>query len=407
MIENISFKNYKSFKDEQSLDLKPITILIGKNSTGKSALTKLPVLIDNSFNNVTGEPYTMSYDDVQFGGEYRDLFYGRIPNAELEFKLSATGGKNLTVKIVSDYEKGTIPRIISWKLNNTHDLQYNPTGDTYTNLVDSGIYKCVFDGFNLTSMHDSKNEEVDFLTFSHRINIKTNYVGPFRVYADSMRFFQLRSFRQFASVGVNGEDAYYILGVESLKPQSELIKSVSEWYQANFDGWGIKVNNDLQPHCSILLTREDKKFDINIADVGQGMSQALPLVVSAFLPGSEHLNIIEQPELHLHPGAHGNLAELFAESTIKLGKKYLIETHSQNFILRLRRMIAENRFSHEDLKIYWVDYNGDNNASSLKTINVNKYGEVDFWPENIFTETLDETIAIRTAQKERKDADRI
>jgi predicted ATPase len=178
---------------------------------------------------------------------------------------------------------------------------------------------------------------------------------------------------------------------------------VSEWYKANFDGWGIKVNTDLQPFCKVELTREDRKFNVNIADVGQGMSQALPLVVNAFLPSNKYLTIIEQPELHLHPAAHGNLAQLFAESSIKFKKKYLIETHSQNFVLRLRRMIAEGNFDHNDLQIYWIDYDGNTNASCIKKINVNEFGEVDFWPENIFSETLDETIAMRTAQVKRKN----
>ena len=45
MINKISFKNYKLFKEKQTLELKPITILIGKNNSGKSAVLKLPVLI--------------------------------------------------------------------------------------------------------------------------------------------------------------------------------------------------------------------------------------------------------------------------------------------------------------------------------------------------------------------------
>ncbi|SDP07975.1 Protein of unknown function [Mucilaginibacter sp. OK268] len=230
------------------------------------------------------------------------------------------------------------------------------------------------------------------------IRMRTDYIGPFRVYANSMRTFQLRTFRAIDKVGVDGTDAYYILGIDSLKSEGKLVRAVSDWYKSNFDGWGLTVNNNLQSFCKIELTREDKRFNVNIADAGQGMSQALPLVVNAHLPGNDYLTIIEQPELHLHPAAHGNLAQLFAEATQKLNKRYLIETHSQNFVLRLRRMIAEGKLNPEDLRMYWVDYDGETNSSSLKKINVNASGEVDFWPENIFSETLDETLAIRTAQ---------
>ena len=65
---------------------------------------------------------------------------------------------------------------------------------------------------------------------------------------------------------------------------------------------------------------------------------------------------IEEPELHLHPAAHGNLAELFVESLTDTNKNYFIETHSQNFILRLRALVAEGKINCEDLAIYYVDY---------------------------------------------------
>lgn len=48
MIDKISFKNYKIFRNRQTLTLKPITILIGKNNTGKTAIARLPTMIANS-----------------------------------------------------------------------------------------------------------------------------------------------------------------------------------------------------------------------------------------------------------------------------------------------------------------------------------------------------------------------
>jgi len=402
MIDQISFKNYKSFKEEQTLVIRPLTILIGKNSTGKSAIAKLPVLIDNSFTNVDGEPFTLECDGVQFGGEYRDLFYGRIPNAELEFKMTSSSGKVLHIKIITGFEKNSIPKIIYWELQGFCILVYNPSSDSYINQITQKIYKISFDGFNPEFDKNTAKEDELFLPLSE-FRYLTDYIGPFRVYANEMRFFQLRSHRTITSVDVTGEDAYYLLGVEALQNKSSVLEAVSEWYRKNFDGWGIQVNTDLQPTCTIELTRDDQKFNINIADVGQGMSQALPLVVCAYIPNGRNLTVIEQPELHLHPAAHGNLAELFAMSAVKFNRRYLIETHSQNFVLRIRRLIAEGVFKAEDLQIYWVDYDDETNSSSLKPIGVNNLGEVDFWPQNIFSETLDETLAMRKAQVKKKD----
>ena len=193
MIKNIRFKNYKSFKEEQLLELKPLTILIGKNSAGKSAITKLPVLIDNSFNNVVGEPYSIDYDGVQFGGEYRDIFYERIPNAELEFKLTSDSGRQLDIRIVSEFEKNAIPKIIAWKLDNRFDLTYNSKDETYKNNIDDKNYKCEFNGFNLDDVIDESGGHPTESLYLSDLVFETDYIGPLRIYANEMRSFQIRS----------------------------------------------------------------------------------------------------------------------------------------------------------------------------------------------------------------------
>ncbi|MBK9565149.1 MAG: hypothetical protein IPO37_08205 [Saprospiraceae bacterium] len=65
--------------------------------------------------------------------------------------------------------------------------------------------------------------------------------------------------------------------------------------------------------------------------------------------------VVEEPETHLHPAAHGDLAERFVDSFIEdSNKRYLIETHSQNFVLRLRRLIAEKKIKPFDIALYYI-----------------------------------------------------
>ena len=186
-----------------------------------------------------------------------------------------------------------------------------------------------------------------------------------------------------------------------------MIKKVSNWFKNNFEGWGIEVQKDIQqPNYYLELSKDNPRININITNVGEGMSQVLPLVVRAYYKADKPTTIImEQPELHLHPGAHGNLAELFVNSlSDDKNKRYLIETHSQNFILRVRRLIAEGKFNYNDLALYWIDFDEEKNVSSLKEIKVNELGKVvDYWPENVFSESLDESIALRAAQIQKKD----
>jgi len=405
MINKIYFKNYKSFKEKQELELKPITLLIGKNSSGKSAVAKLPTLIEGSLGGKFEDPLLTTNNEVELGAEFRDLVYGRDISS-LEFILENDENR-LTVEVASGVKDSDLPIIRRWILNEEFNLKYNGTSNNYLNELNGSDFKCHFSGFNLNKTYDINNgslkEEIGILKVKG-ITLNTNYIGPIRETPN-------RTYSSFGNsktqkIGNKGENANQTLISDFLYKDSKLLNKVSEWYRNNFDGWSIKINSLSKPDYKVELSRIKPQFDVNIRDVGQGMSQALPLVVSAFLEQKEEvLTIIEQPELHLHPAAHGDLAELFAESTKNSNNKFLIETHSQNFVLRLRRMVAEEKFNKNNISIYSVEYDSEDNTSSLKKIDVTELGEVTYWPENVFSETLDETIAIRTAQiKKGKNA---
>jgi predicted ATPase len=184
-----------------------------------------------------------------------------------------------------------------------------------------------------------------------------------------------------------------------------LISEVGQWFQDHFDGWRLDVNKSNYPVLEIVLTKETKPsdFQVNIADVGQGMSQALPSVVRAFMNENDTLIVLEQPELHLHPAAHGDLAELYAQSSVSRKHTYLIETHSETFILRLRALIAKGLINHNDLLIYWIQDDDKSEKSNLKEIKVDQLGEVDYWPPGIFSESFEEVKSLGEAQYERKN----
>lgn len=360
-------------------------------------MAKLPTLISNSLSGNFNEPLLFNNNGVELGVEFRDLIFDKQANGILEFSLFSKGS-NLQIKITSDNTRYSIPKIVSWKLDNKADFVYNDLSKSYTNLIDKEEYSNFFKGFHLES--SNKNDGSDNLLSTSNFKLDTDYIGPFRVIPP--RIFALTGQNRYLNVGVKGEHAYQIITNDFLYNNRKVLKEVNNWFKENFEGWGISVNEDRYPFYQIELTRDTPRFDVNIVDVGQGMSQVFPLVVRAFMPTNPILIILEQPELHLHPGAHGNLAELFAKSTKDNNRRYLIETHSQNFVLRIRRLIAENRFNPNDVGLYWVDYDESSNSSSLKKISINELGEVDYWPENIFSETLDETIAIKTAQNKQE-----
>ncbi len=376
MINRITFKNYKLFKSRQTLEIKPLTILIGKNSAGKSAILKLLPLIENSLSGTFPEPLRLKNNEIEVGGEFRDLVYERKRIGRLEIGLEQENNR-LLVDIGLGTRTGDLLSFFSWKYNEVET-------DSYTEK---------FKGF--------QPENKAHLPFS----LKTEYISSIRKGLE--RFLEkLPSVPK--SVGLYGENVYSILIEDALTTPQALIKAVSTFFRENFEGWGITVNQDNPPQYQVELIKDNLK--INFKDVGSGMIYVLPLVVCALIPAlAEILIIIEEPELDLHPAAHGNLAQLFAESLRDTNKHYLIETHSQNFILRLRALIAKGDLPKESVVIYYVDFDENSNESKLVRINIdelgkprNENGEI-FWPKNIFNETLTETSAIRDAQLNRQN----
>jgi len=398
MINRIGFRNYKVFKEKQTLELKPITVVIGKNNSGKSVIAKLPTLIEGALNADSSDALYIINDGVELGGELRDLIYGKANRAiELEIEQSVTpSGREdkLFVEIIVTTEKSKqISKIIRWKINNSLDLHFTEDSDIYVDELTDDRVNCNFKGLRLVSS-SSKSAQGNEIELEQNLKLRTDYIGPIRV--KPQRDYRIPTAKNDKS-GIDGENIYYSLIQDALSTEKKLINAVANWYKENFEGWELRINQDKAPIFQVEVQREELRQ--NILDTGIGMSQVLPIVTRALKSCDEEtLIIIEEPETHLHPGAHGNLAQLFVDSLSQGKKKYLLETHSLNFVLRLRTLVADKKLAPDDLAIYYVDFVEEKNYSILKKIPVDEFGRVEDWPKGVFGETLTETIALRTAQ---------
>lgn len=183
-----------------------------------------------------------------------------------------------------------------------------------------------------------------------------------------------------------------------------MLKAIAEWYREHLGGWILDVDLDTNGTTfSLVLRKPDMpSVGINLVDVGTGLSQVLPVIAQRLfeqITGKQgSLEIVEHPELHLHPGAHGSLADLYIGALEVPGTRFIIETHSENFLLRIHRRIAEKTLLPEQVRIYWVD-DSQGNGSRIVPIDVLPDGEVSTWPKGVFSEDFDELKAIRAAQR--------
>lgn len=151
----------------------------------------------------------------------------------------------------------------------------------------------------------------------------------------------------------------------------------------------------------VLLQDIKTKVEVSHRDVGQGISQVLPILVSAY-GLKDQLIAIEQPELHLHPALQAELADVFIESALgELQNKFLIESHSEYLLLRIMRRMRQTKdgtlpdgkrpVNPEDVAILYVEPVGT--RSIVREMPLNERGElIKDWPGGFFEEGLREVL---------------
>lgn len=156
----------------------------------------------------------------------------------------------------------------------------------------------------------------------------------------------------------------------------------------------LKIARVSDYHTAVRLTDNVTRISSNLADFGYGTSQVIPVLegCAMHLPGPL---FIEQPEIHLHPRAQGQLAQIICETSRY--RQVIIETHSEHMINRARRLVAEKKLSASDVMIHYVDR--DEGGSHALTIELDELGNFSRdWPEGFYDERYWETMKIAEAQ---------
>lgn len=119
---------------------------------------------------------------------------------------------------------------------------------------------------------------------------------------------------------------------------------------------------------------------VNIADVGFGVSQTLPVLVALLAAKPGQLVYLEQPEIHLHPKAQIALASILAEAA-KRGVRVVAETHSALLLLAVQALVAEEKMDPNQVLLHWFQRN-DDGVTEITTSELDKNGAYGDWPED-------------------------
>ena len=417
------FSRYRAFREFSRLDLAPLTVIIGKNGGGKSVLTRLPLLLASGLASQAEAPLDLTAGGVSHGSRFEDLIYqrsaqpfslgGEISEGDRTLRFITTlrhvvERHSLGIEAFELFDCGQ--RIVSLKAARPEDIG-NPEGAFLArfgpDLAECEVRAKVVGLFptEIDGQVEKSAQVADRRCLFEKAFASPSYLGPFRSEQGALPRIPRQGIRD---LGPRGERALDLVGDDALRGDGALVRAVEDWFEAAMGGNRVKLERagDLP---RLLVHDPIRNIDVDISDTGAGFAQVFPIAVQALARRMGRITssivIVEQPELHLHPAAHGDVADLIGDTVVACSDavRYICETHSEQVVTRLRRRIAEGRFSPGTVKLASVGHQSaiDEVIEPLRSIGLDTLGNPDAWPVGVFNEAFDDLVRLREAAQQR------
>lgn len=237
-----------------------------------------------------------------------------------------------------------------------------------------------------------------------------SYVGPLREEPARRYIYE----DEVVEVGVKGENAAYIYLIEQdttldpiyfydsetqtfVEKRKERLGSAVEKWLSSMGIRGLTPKGDKNGVISLLLeSGTSSRSSVNIADVGFGVSQVFPIVVAGLRARAGSCLLLEQPEIHLHPGLQMQLAD-YLLSLALANKQIVVETHSDHLVNRIVRRVVEDPTGDiaKLVRIYFVE--PSSSGSSVELVKLDPDRGIVNWPRGFFDQTANEQALIMEA----------
>lgn len=460
MFTSVSASKYKAWRSTGDIELAPVTGFFGANSSGKTSLLQLFLLLKQTVQSPdTSKALDLGDGDpnalVDVGG-WHDLAFGRsgYEALRLRFRWTPALNKWLDIPEVDDF----LVEIPSLEFSSELWIAAGSAfvqGLSYESEhfdVTVRRHRSYGDDPHGVTVRATRRDDQDFLRKLenghtrlpppiHCYGFRNEFVGRFenagflRELQRELEFqFEQRLFylgpvrdkgrRRYAwhgsapaDVGFSGEFAIDALlasrdrgrnnvTMEGKDGRPEELVAVDEHVARMLRAVGLvsefsveraSDNSDLY-RVKVQLSRDSVPVDL--VDVGFGVSQLLPLIVLlAYVPEGSTL-VLEQPEMHLHPKVQSALADIFIDVTRARKLQIIFESHSEHMLTRLQRRIAEQHITPEHVALYFCE--NDGKESGISQLRLDDCGSISNWPKDFFGDAMGETAAIVSAGLRRR-----
>ena len=433
-MDQITLRNFRCFREEQTARLAPLTLLVGENSTGKTSFMAMlralwDIAYQESVPDFKEEPYDLgSFDEI---AHHRGGRGGRADTFEAGFERTLKDEEAAAANGVGRYRcevtfgrNGTVPVPVRRRLasgatwieeflekDQVRQIRFGTSKGAWQSreraghhiFLDTDRYRMISFSFALALQRRAVGDGAEpTLLQDSGLPAKKDWEMLERLaYMPEMRVFPHSEQRPYASAPVRSKPhRTYDPARPTRDPEGDYIPMyLANVYFQNKKQWnGLKESLEkfgqaagLFDEISVkpLGKKESEPFQVqvrkfgskvkgpqrNLIDVGYGVSQVLPVIAELLRRDAPPMFLLQQPEVHLHPSAQAALGSLFCQ-VAGPHRQLVVETHSDHLLDRVRMDVRDGTtgLRPEDVSILFFE-RGDLDVR-IHSLRLDKEGNV-------------------------------
>jgi len=455
MLTKLSFQNFKSWRATGNIRLAPITALFGSNSSGKTSILQMLLLLKQTAESPDRAQVLNLGDDRSLIdlGTFQDVLFAHDLTVPLKARMAWTLPSILEI---ADPARKSAILFKGDHIEFSTAIEWLANGETGRTLVTEMEYRFADQTFGMRQTRGKKSDydlfveppDFKFLRtqgrpwplpppvkcygFPDQVRAyfqNVSFLSDFELQFEELfgRLFYLGPLREYpkrqyswagsqpADMGRRGErvvdallasrEAGVTLPRGRGKKRTTVEERVAEWLKelGLIDSFHVRAITKGGRLFQVWVRRHPKTSEVLITDVGFGVSQILPVITLCYYAPQDSTILLEQPEIHLHPSVQAGLADVMVDAMKTRGIQIILESHSEHLLRRLQRRIAEEKLDPQATSLYFSTENGG--ESRLTPLEVDPFGNIKNWPTDFFGDDFGEIAAMsQAALKRRKRA---
>jgi len=438
MITELSLGQFKSWASSTTMNLAPICGLFGTNSSGKTSILQLLLMLKQTIES-TDRAQVLEFGDekgLTNLGSFRDAVHAHVKPGAMNFALKWHLANQLQVPNPAD---STQDLFSTDNLEFSCSVEENATGRltvvrmayclpkfkfALERKTQTGTrYRLQGEGFRFVRAQgrawdvpapvkfygfpDQAYAYFQNAGFLSKLQLELEnlfgriyYLGPLREFP--LRYYAWKG-SEPADMGRRGEHvvdamlaarergSYISPGYK--RRRLTLEERVAEWlkYLGLIHSFTVEPIAEGSRVYQVRVQRTSGSAKVLITDVGFGVSQILPVIALCYYVPEGSTILLEQPEIHLHPSVQSGLADVLIDAALNRKVQIIVESHSEHLLRRLQRRVAEEKIKPTDMSLYFCETSVT--GSILKPLDIDLFGTIRNWPKDFFGDEFGEIAA--------------